>query len=59
MVYTLWGEPDSGSFMIEAALAEAGQPVNLIDHAGSGMSMVGMTAANQKISRAQEPWTAP
>jgi glutathione S-transferase len=31
MVYTLWGEPDSGSFMIEAALAEAGQPVNLID----------------------------
>jgi len=31
MVYTLWGEPDSGSFMIEAALAEVGQPVNLVD----------------------------
>jgi glutathione S-transferase len=31
MVYTLWGEPDSGSFMIEAALAEAGQAVSLID----------------------------
>ncbi len=31
MVYTLWGEPDSGSFMIEAALAEAGQAVDLID----------------------------
>ena len=23
MAYTLWGEPDSGSFMIEGALAEA------------------------------------
>lgn len=31
MVYTLWGEPDSGSFMVEAALAEAGQDVHLID----------------------------
>jgi glutathione S-transferase len=31
MVYTLWGEPNSGSFMIEAALAEAGQAVELID----------------------------
>jgi GST-like protein len=31
MDYTLWGEPNSGSFMIEAALAEAGQPVELID----------------------------
>ncbi|GLS23729.1 glutathione S-transferase [Labrys miyagiensis] len=31
MGYTLWGEPDSGSFMIEAALAEAGQEVHLID----------------------------
>ncbi|WP_448952850.1 glutathione S-transferase family protein [Labrys neptuniae] len=31
MVYTLWGEPDSGSFMVEAALAEAGQEVHLID----------------------------
>jgi glutathione S-transferase len=31
MVYTLWGEPNSGSFMIEAALVEAGQPYELID----------------------------
>lgn len=31
MVYTLWGEPGSGSFMIEAALAEAGQQVQLVD----------------------------
>lgn len=31
MAYTLWGEPDSGSFMIEGALAEAGQTVKLID----------------------------
>jgi len=31
MAYRLWGEPDSGSFMIEAALAEAGQKVELID----------------------------
>jgi len=31
MAYKLWGEPDSGSFMIEAALAEAGQPVELVD----------------------------
>jgi glutathione S-transferase len=31
MAYTLWGEPDSGSFMIEAALAEAGAKVKLID----------------------------
>ena len=31
MGYTLWGEPDSGSFMIEAALAEAEQPVELVD----------------------------
>jgi glutathione S-transferase len=31
MTYTLWGEPDSGSFMIEAALSEARQPVQLID----------------------------
>ena len=31
MVYTLWGEPNSGSFMVEAALAEAGQKVRLID----------------------------
>ena len=31
MPYTLWGEPDSGSFMIEGALAEAGQAVDLID----------------------------
>lgn len=31
MGYTLWGEPDSGSFMVEAALAEAGQDVHLID----------------------------
>jgi GST-like protein len=31
MAYTLWGEPDSGSFMIEAALAEAGAEVKLVD----------------------------
>ncbi|MDQ0474860.1 glutathione S-transferase family protein [Labrys wisconsinensis] len=31
MSYTLWGEPGSGSFMIEAALAEADQTVELID----------------------------
>lgn len=31
MAYTLWGEPNSGSFMIEAALAEAGQVVTLVD----------------------------
>jgi GST-like protein len=31
MVYTLWGEPNSGSFMIEAALAEASEPVELVD----------------------------
>lgn len=31
MGYTLWGEPASGSFMIEAALAEAEQPVELVD----------------------------
>jgi glutathione S-transferase len=31
MVYTLRVEPNSGSFMIEAALAEAGQPVRLVD----------------------------
>ena len=31
MGYTLWGEPNSGSFMIEAALAEAEQPVELVD----------------------------
>jgi glutathione S-transferase len=31
MAYTLWGEPDSGSFMIEAALAEAGAKVKLVD----------------------------
>lgn len=31
MAYLLWGEPDSGSFMIEAALAEAGQKVDLVD----------------------------
>jgi GST-like protein len=31
MGYVLFGEPDSGSFMIEAALAEAGQPVECID----------------------------
>jgi glutathione S-transferase len=31
MAYTLWGEPDSGSFMIEAALAEAAQHCRLVD----------------------------
>lgn len=31
MSYTLWGEPNSGSFMIEAALAEAEQLVVLVD----------------------------
>ena len=31
MRYTLWGEPNSGSFMVEAALAEAKQPVELVD----------------------------
>jgi glutathione S-transferase len=31
MRYTLWGEPNSGSFMVEAALAEAKQSVDLID----------------------------
>lgn len=31
MSYVLWGDPGSGSFMIEAALAEAGQAVELND----------------------------
>lgn len=31
MAYTLWGEPGSGSFMVEAALAEAGEAVTLVD----------------------------
>jgi glutathione S-transferase len=31
MAYTLWGEPNSGSFMIEAALAIADQDVHLVD----------------------------
>lgn len=31
MGYTVFGEPNSGSFMVEAALAEAGQPYDVVD----------------------------